>query len=276
VVVEHLVAPSSEVGSDLLKLRRQPTDSLRDINSRDTATQLTKDNDLLKSFSYRVEQTQDGSYSIYHGDQLVIAGITKISSVSVSERQDDFIFMAWIPADRYWLVQSSGAKEWIEADVIRHRFQPPVYVHDDLVSVEWDERSGTYILTQNGQRVFTVPLKSTVSGDEIKRLTSWSGHWVLEVEGDVYIDGVSLSKQMGYDEVFEWRLLDGHPFYLFSKDSQFGVVYRDKVQEYKYDEVPHNLCCEPASLNPSGDGVMVWFYGLRSGNWYLVETTTRP
>jgi hypothetical protein len=266
-VTERAVATQQEVGDETLKLPFHGPVSSTSL----TLSRIDTVNDMLKPFGYRLEQTPEGTFDIYHVDKLILhGGFSNFSPVTVSERQDNFIFMVFSPADRYWLIDVNGVREW-DAEVSRYRFQPPVYVHNELVSVQSDSQSGSYTVWRNGQRVFTVPLKKPAFGNEIKRLTSWSDHWVLEVIGDVYVDGQSLSKQLGYDEVFEWRLVDGRPLYLFREGSQFGVAYDSKVLAYHYEQVLHNLCCEPSQLNPVGNEVMVHFYGLRQGTWYWVE-----
>jgi hypothetical protein len=86
------------------------------------------------------------------------------------------------------------------------------------------------------------------------------------------VDGKSLNQELGYDEVFNWRTLDGQPFYFFKKDSRIGVHYAGKDLPYEYDEVMHYNCCEPAAFNPHNLPSMVVFHGLRDGMWYYVET----
>lgn len=271
-VQESGVAVHQLIGDDLLKLRVYAPLSVQGLAGRNTASsRVEKANAKLSPFGYRLAQASNGHFDMYHGDDLILSGVSNFTQVTVSERNDDFILMAFNPADRYWLVRAAGAQEWSPAEVSRHRFQPPVYVQNELVEVEMDDQTHTYVVKKGGQMIFTVPLTKPAFGNEIKRLASWSGHWVLEVDGDVYIDGESLAQRLSYDEVFEWRLLADRPFYLFRKESQVGVSFDGHTLPYQYNKVPHNLCCEPSALNPLGDEVRVQFYGLRSEMWYVVE-----
>ncbi|MDB4897382.1 MAG: hypothetical protein JWN15_3644, partial [Firmicutes bacterium] len=248
---EHRIATQQTIGSELLELGRQmPLGALGSAGQASVASRLASANAQLKPFGYRIGQAH--GFDIYHGDELVLMGISFFSPVTVSARQDDFLFMAGMAGERYWLIRADGAHDWGPVELARHRFQPPVYAGDALVAVRWDDSHG-YAVWADEQRIFTVPMAKAADGSGVKRLTAWDGHWVLEVTGDVYIDGKSLSQQQGYSEVFDWQLVDGRPLYFFRRGSQTGLAYAGQVLPYRYEQVPHHLCCEPASLNPQGD-----------------------
>ncbi len=105
----------------------------------------------------------------------------------------------------------------------------------------------------------------------VKGLWSWDGRWVLEVSGTVLVDGESLNRQLGYHEVFGWRLLDGEPFYFFTKGDGTGISYAGRVMPNRYEDVIHYRCCEPSAFNVRGNDTMVWFWALRDGEWHYVE-----
>ena len=129
---------------------------------------------------------------------------------------------------------------------------------------------GRVLVQQGGKTVYSIP--ATFRTDNpIKGLWAWDGHWILEMEGHVVIDGKSSNKELGYDEIFNWRLLKGQPFYFFKKGNRIGVSYAAQVLPYQYDEVIHYRCCEPAMFNVGGNASMVWFHALKDGMWYYVE-----
>ena len=101
----------------------------------------------------------------------------------------------------------------------------------------------------------------------IKGLWSWAGHWVLEVRGDVILDGVSLCEKNGYDEIFGWQLLAGQPLYFFETEGTVHISYAGEVLPYAYDEVWHYWCCEASIFNVQSNDSMVWFHA--SKGWLM-------
>jgi len=59
----------------------------------------------------------------------------------------------------------------------------------------------------------------------------------MEMDGQVEVDGRSLNQELGYDEIFGWRLLEGKPFYFLRKDNRIGISYDGQAFPYQYDEV---------------------------------------
>ncbi len=122
------------------------------------------------------------------------------------------------------------------------------------------------------------PISVAASGSDFALLIedergrrSWNGHWVLEVDGQVIIDGKNLNEELGYEEIFAWQLLAGQPFYFFRKGGRIGVSYAGQTLAPRYDDVIHDKCCEPAAFNVAGNGTMVWGYALRNGIWNYIE-----
>jgi len=145
-----------------------------------------------------------------------------------------------------------------------------VTIGDAVYRVESDLTTAT---VYNGDTaVYTYTFDGIWSSLIAQRLSEWEGQWVLEVlPGQVIVAGESLNARLGYDEIFEWRLLAGRPFFFFSTADGVGLSYDGQVLPYRYDEVPHYLCCEPALANPGHNEMMVWFHGLRNGVWHYVE-----
>jgi hypothetical protein len=154
----------------------------------------------------------------------------------------------------------------------------PVYVGDDLIEVSADWNANQFQVLRNGEVIYTYAPGEMFVEPPVHSLWSWDGHWVLEVEGDVIIDGASAKTDPGYDEMFGWQLIAGQPFFFFKKTdfvtqvSTFGMSYAgQEIEPYRYQEVIHYRCCEGSMFNISGNGTMVWFYALRDGTWYYVE-----
>ena len=225
----------------------------------------------LARFGYRLElkaELPGLHYDLYQGDTLVKADISTVWPISVAASGSDFALLVEDDQGRSLLITRGATQPW---DTARHGFIAPVLVGLDLVSVEAAANGQDWIVRRGDQTVYTVRDKPIGAANPLKGLWSWSGHWLLEVDGQVIIDGKSLNEELGYQEVFAWQLLNGQPFYLFRKDGRIGVSYAGQTLAPRYDEVIHYRCCEPAAFNVAGNGTMVWGYALRNGLWYYVE-----
>ncbi len=127
-------------------------------------------------------------------------------------------------------------------------------------------------MVRAGQVVYTVIPDGPFVEPPTKGLWSWDGHWVLELENDIIIDGQSLSAQAGYEAAFGWQLIGGQPFYFFQQGGQIAMSYAcTTIEPYRFSEVIHNQCCEGSMFNLSGNAFMVWFYAQKDGMWDYVE-----
>jgi len=231
-------------------------------------------NQVLGKFGYRlVPREKPGCptcvlYDLYHGDKLVQSMLNVVWPITVNDKGDDFALLVEDDRGRDFLIRRDAVEPW---DPSRHAFKPPVYAGDSLVTIEVDYEGGQMAVRRGNEIVYTTPLPPPSPEDPVKGLWSWRGRWVLELKGQVVVDGKSLNQELGYDEIFGWRLLKGQPFYFFTRDGRVGVSYAGEVLPYQYDEVVHYKCCEPAAFNVAGNDTMVWFHALRDGMWYYVE-----
>ena len=232
-------------------------------------------NQVLAKFGFRLEPNPIKSnyeYQLYQGNTLAQDQIMGFWPVMVNQRGDDFALLLQTSKGEK-LVRRAGIELW---DPSQHASTGPILVGNDLVTVDLDSRWKQYAVRHGNKIVYTAPVPRTWTDNPVKGLWAWKGHWVLEVLGQVVIDGKSLNKEQGYDEIFNWRLLNGQPFYFFKKGNRIGVYYAGRVLPYQYDKVIHYQCCEPAVFNVSGNETMVWFHALRDGVWYYVEMGIYP
>ncbi len=230
-------------------------------------------NAALEPFGYRLvaKEKPDWAYpfyDLYQGDRLVEGDLYAIWPVTVASSGHDFALLVEKLNGPTLLVRLDSSERW---DQSRHEFIPPVFVGDDLVIIETDEQHQQYGVRRGDETLYSFTVPGPRVDSPVKGLWSWMGHWVLEVDGEVLVDGQSLNQKLGYDEIFGWRLLSGQPLYLFRKDNRISVSYAGQVLPYQYDEVIHYQCCEPAAFNVAGDEVIIWFHALRDGMWYYVE-----
>lgn len=148
----------------------------------------------------------------------------------------------------------------------------PALLGDELLTIEGDAEGGGLIVRAGAKDLYHfTPPNSPDAGYRIKGPWSWQGHWFLEVDGRVIMDGRDLNEELGYEQTFEWQLVAGPPFYFFQKGGKVGVSYAGQVLPQQYDEVIHYKCCSPTMFNVSGNGQMVVYYALCDGTWYYVE-----
>ena len=229
-------------------------------------------NRTLGRFGYRLASKERPgcpvcvSYDLYQGDVPVESGLSAVWPVAVNASGTDFALV--VEGNRgAFLVQKGTVSQW---DQLRSAFTRPVFVGDDLVTVETDDHLH-FAVKRGGKIVYTASLPGLRVDNPIKGLWSWQNHWVLEVDGQVLVDGKSLNQDLGYEKVFGWRLLGGQPLYFFVKAGRVGVSYAGKALPHQYDEVIHYRCCEPAAFNVAGNESMVWFHALRGETWHYVE-----
>lgn len=170
----------------------------------------------------------------------------------------------------YLLIRSDDVQP---LDWTRFHGVVPVCLGDDLLTVESLDNYGIqYAVKRDGEVVYTYTASKQYAGaPPVKRLAAWEGHWILETVEGVFVDGESLTEQLGVDEVFHYVIFRGQALFFFDQKGQVGISYGGETLPYTYDEVVHYQCCEPAFFNVASNEHMLWFYALKNGTWYYVE-----
>jgi hypothetical protein len=94
---------------------------------------------------------------------------------------------------------------------------------------------------------------------------------VLEVNGALVVEGELYNAKAGYREIFNFRMLDGKPFFLFLKEGLVGVYYDGQTWPGLFESVVHGACCEAGIANPGNAAALTWFYAQQQGWWHYVE-----
>jgi len=227
-------------------------------------------NNILAPFDFQLvpdPNTSTESFRLYKGNNIIVEGIANFSTPTVKADGSDVVMLMNLQnGDR--LLLGSGTVGRLGAEYTSEN--PPLYAGNNLVETFYED--GQVVVTKNGERVFATPAEF-VAEYPIQGFTVQDGHWVLEVTGEVFIDGANQNQALGYAEIFSWHLVAGQPFYFFTKTKggEVGVSYAGRVLPYTYEQVVHNACCEASMFNPNGNDAMTWFFGLRDGMWYYVE-----
>jgi hypothetical protein len=133
-------------------------------------------------------------------------------------------------------------------------------------------------ITRNGQVVDRLAINPPgAAGYPVTGFWSWDGHWLLEMDSVVVQDGELLNQSLGYEEIFNWQLMGGEPFYFFQKGAGYGLSYAGQELPLRYDDILHGqLCCDKARYSLVSTLTKVWFYARRGGIWYLVQVEVKP
>lgn len=226
----------------------------------------------LRTNELRVQGETDPAvemYDLYKGEELILADITKdqLTPVFVNESGTDWFLIAYVKNQGTVMVRSGEVLPW---ELFQHLFAAPVYLGDDLLWVE-AAGSGKFRVVKEGETLYEGRLPDSPVDTPFKNLIAWDGHWAAETRGDVILDGQSLTKANGWDEVFHLRLIKGRPFYFYSNGGKVYISYDGQTLPQSYDEVIHYMCCEPAAFNPGSNDSMVWFWARKGSMWHYVE-----
>ncbi|HAF61079.1 MAG TPA: hypothetical protein DCK95_02000 [Anaerolineaceae bacterium] len=229
-------------------------------------------NDVLERYGYSIKHNpimSSYTYRIFKGYTILLENVYPAGNITENSDKSDFTFFLYTNDGVPYLLQEDGLKEW-------HLYAPVLY-QDELIYPVIGT-SSIQIVTENGDTIFKTSLPSNPVMDPIQTFQVWNEHWVLEKDGELFIDGNSLNKMLGFHEIFNWQIIQGEPFFFFRKhaDGPYSMMYAGKQLEKEYDTIIHYQCCEPAFFNPDGNNFMVWFYASREGSWYYVEAGIYP
>jgi hypothetical protein len=244
---------------------------------------LPEANRQLAPFGYRLVLNQDSqgnkTFDLFHGNNLVKGSLSLFYPVSAYQDEQgngDFALVVE-NAQGDWLVRKENIEVW---DMMLHRYTRPVFAGSRLITVERDLSASLgmtdrVIVKQDGQPIFTYSLASSPVEEVVKTLGEWNGSWVLEVNGTLIVDGAIYNlKDFQTDELFNWMMLDGKPFFFFRRNGKTSAWYDGKELPVQYDEIIHGRCCEPAAFNVITSPEALWFYASRDGIWYIAELGT--
>jgi hypothetical protein len=255
---------------------------LKRLHARADEGRLAQNNAALAPFGYRLLPRFDLQwdrtfYDLYQGEEEgpMLPGLSRVWPVSVSASGSDFILAAENAPNaepQYVLVSKDGVGEWdAEASVQL----PPVYVGDALASVTCTGYPAlTCQVALDDQAVYTGTALAVGAYMPLHTFISWDGHWALEMDDHLIVDGEDVGEARGYDAAFGLSLIRGRPFYLFEHEGSVHISYDGQTLPEVYDEVYHNQCCEGSIHNVAAGEDVVWFHALRDGTWYFVVGST--
>ena len=236
-------------------------------------------NETLEPFGYRLVAEENAEwhctfYDLYREDELVESDLWSIWPVAVNESGTDFAFVAENTPNEMppYLLIRNGNVQPLDWTRFVHGVVP-VYLGDDLLTVESVDNYGMqYAVKRDDEVVYTYTASKQFAGSPpVKRLQVWEGHWVLETVEGVFVDGESLTEQLGVGEIFHYVTFQDQPLFFFEQRGQVRISYGGETLPLTYDEAVHYQCCEPPVFNIGSNEHMLWFYALKDGTWHYVE-----
>jgi len=241
-------------------------------------------NEKIKSFGYELRPTsQDYLRQLYKNGVLLVDNIYNMPEIYhfSTTKGERIAFIVYSLKDTNlspytvnntagFLVQNDTITKW--EDGPENPMDPglsPVLYKDELLWV----RAAVYtqVQVQNSHRDVLFSF-ATYFGTRlpVNGFKAWNNHWILEVSDFVIQDGEILNEKFGFEEVFDWRLINDKPFYFFRKGQRVGISYDGQFLPLYYHDVAHGFCCGLALNNPVGNENTVRFFGKRDGIWYYV------
>jgi hypothetical protein len=243
--------------------------------------QLARNNEALAPFGYRLdphfdEEWHANLYDLYKEGESepVLADLWRAWPISVNASGTDFV----LPAENapnsqptYLLIRPDGVEDW---NAVTNNLLRPGFVGDQLamaITLSSELPAFTYQVQLDGQAVYSGEGEIESTFEPMHGFYTWDGHWALEVNDQVIVDGQDLGESQGYDAVFDFHILHGQPFYLFEQEGLIHLSYAGETLPFVYHEVVHHQCCEASAFNVETHADMLWFHARVDDMWYFVE-----
>ena len=188
---------------------------------------------------------------------------------------------------------------YADADWNTHLSRPyEVQIGEDLITfqeivVPGEEGEHAFLqhvevaIFNNEEPLMTLPIGTLRASSIVYGIYSDDASWYLEVDlgeafynedgeleipvlGDIYRDGISLNEAEGYDESFGFHIINGRPFYFFSRNGGYGYSFDGVEYLLSYTNITHHLCCGGSMASPRGSEDRVAFFAERGDQMYLV------
>lgn len=257
----------------------------------DAQSRVEKKDDPLAPFGCHLweEDNPEGqgvSYGLTCDGQRIVSDLGRVWPVSVNAAGSAFALMAQrhpVDGGECLLVRNQEVEPLPREQCRGIR---PIYWGDQLLRVERVDH-GRFAVKQEDEilYVYTDPrVRPDPSPEElvfesyveqvdptIRGLLVTEEGWSLLAKGEVIINGESLNRRLGVDEIFTYISLHGQRLFFFEQGGKVGISYGGETLPLSYDEVIRYQGCEPGAFNVAWNSNMVWFYALKDGMWHYVE-----
>ena len=251
--------------------------------------QLETTNQHLSLFGYqlKLEKLSDWTivYSLLKDDEIILTNIQWFwhMPVSINESMNNFVLSVShqnIEDRTTCLIVSDEKIEEMDNNTYSGCWYSPFYIGDQLVTLNLENEPRldlvidgntvqSYTINQYGPAFYPSPLW----------LSKFNEQWILELNNKVIINGEMLNLTLGYDEIFNWRILNGKPFYFYRDEGKVYISYDQQTLPISFDYVEHyyRSCCmtNAGQYNIYNTPNSVSFLAERDGYWYVVSLNSK-
>jgi hypothetical protein len=272
-----------------------PTRQTRQELDRGLQDVLEDTNRTLEPFGYRLERAKVSvgkPFDLYQNGKLVQTGIA-VKTLLTNPSGTNFALIFTGEQDQHWFLQVHGMQALNQiAAGLPVTILGPVFVGDQLVTACYEGSGGykqqgddlvpcdmadpscllgqAYSLQADGETIYQEVFMGPLGGYSLRGLWSWSGHWVLETERIILVDGKPAREGLG--RLYSWHMLGDQPLYFYHDGDQAGIVYTGDPVPLPYDHVVYEgTCCGNGRYDPLVFEDRVVFFARREGVWYYVE-----
>ncbi len=254
--------------------------------SRNTYTDTTtvdSVNETITPFGYEFRAGDERyPYHLYKNEALLLEHVYKLPDVHLfsTDEGEQLVFFATAldDPDQPFFVEGNATRYLIQNDTVTLWENKPAgpMLEDRVIWVDGAPLLlglGDYIDVQvrNGRYDLLFSFATYYGANiPIKRFRAWNEHWILAVSNFIIQDGEILNEKYGFEETFNWYLVNDKPFYFFRKGPRVGISYDKQFRSLYYDEIIHGYCCGLALNNPRLIGNTISFFGKRDGVWQYV------
>jgi len=275
-------SPAEEIFLDYVPPEALPvTEKTNRIYTPETTENINVE---ITPFGYEL-RTGSESYlfNLYKDGNLVIRNITKLPDVHISNSSAGeklaFIVHTIKDLEKSFYESGNAASYLVQKDsVTLWEDKPPnpmfsegrsIWAGEDLLILGLGDGTDLQVRGADHDLLFSF---ETYFGAQIpfKQYQAWDGHWILGVSSFIIQDGQILNETFGFEEVFNWYLIEGKPLYFFRKGPRAGISYDGQFLQNYYHEIIQGYCCGLALNNPWRYENTVRFFGRRDGIWYFV------
>ena len=277
--------PSDKVFLEFIPPAARLEDRHQGNNSSYTPDTWESINGEISSFGYELKPTEidNRKYKLYKDDILVLDNIYRLPSINhfLTLEGEKIIFVVYTVKDPNqssldignvvsYLVQNDSITEWgyLPRNPMDSGWRP-ILVNYEFLWLKVGEH--THVQVQNNQRDVLFSF-ATYFGSRlpVEGFKSWNNDWLLLVGDYVVQSGEIINEKFGFEEVFDWYLINDKTFYFFRKGSRIGISYDGEFLPIYYHYLPHNYCCGLGLNNPRMIENTIRFFGQRDGIWYYV------
>lgn len=274
--------PGKVIFQDFIPSEARPTPSAPDYSYQPNS--LEKVNEAIGAYGYELHSgSETYLYDLYQNGELALANLYRLPEVYrfATTEGERLVFLAYTAKDpaqdfyapdnaETYLIQNDAITPW-DNQPINAMFGEwkPILAANELLLLGLGDHTQVQVYNSQHNLIFSFATYF-VTHVPMNTFQAWEDHWILEVDDFVIQDGEIINQRLGFEEVFDWNLIHGKPFYFFRKGPQVGLSYDGQFLQPYYHEIIHGYCCGLALNNPTFGENTVRFFGKREDTWYYV------